>query len=156
MAGEPDHEVSPKPISLFKPTSASEERFDQLTLAVAANQLSRGQVLKALGAALLLSGPLSALWSAPASAQPTCTPNDNCGTVCGTYIDPQQGQSNCVCALSRGNLATVSCVQQWGYGPCSSDEICRTWSQQYPELNIAERCFVCPETPNRGLCVHYC
>ena len=69
MAREQDQEVSTKSRSLIQPASASEERFDQLTLAVAANHPSRGQVLKALCAVLFLSLPMGALWADLASGK---------------------------------------------------------------------------------------
>lgn len=47
----------------------NQERFDELTRTLATGKLSRRQVLKALGAGALLSGPLSALAAAPASAK---------------------------------------------------------------------------------------
>jgi hypothetical protein len=164
VVGKQNPEVSTKLRSLIKPISASEERFDQLTLAVAAKQPSRGQVLKALGAALILSGPLSALWPASASAQQTyqCTPNDDCSTVCGTYTVPPEVPNiggttrDCYCALSRGNLATVSCVQDISHTRCSSQADCDKIPQGDPLYG--SRCFVFSGGSCSGarLCVNYC
>jgi hypothetical protein len=46
----------------------NQERFDDITRHLATSQLSRRQVLKALGAGALLSGPLSTLSANPVSA----------------------------------------------------------------------------------------
>lgn len=62
----------------------NQERFDEMVKGLATNRLSRGQVLKGLGATLFAGGPLGAWWktrlNAEAQTTPTfqhCTPDQN-------------------------------------------------------------------------------
>jgi hypothetical protein len=50
----------------------NQERFDDLTRALATGRLSRRQVLKSVAAGVLMAGPLGALWNSPATAQGRC------------------------------------------------------------------------------------
>jgi len=96
----------------------NQERFDELSKALATNRLSRVQVLKGVAASLLLVGPLGALWNRTASAA-TCP---NCGTCTAVNIDTVSG--------------TVKQARCEGSLECSARVLCREANQRARYLQL--------------------
>jgi hypothetical protein len=131
--GVPDKEDVPK-----------EHSIDQLALGLADGTLTRGRALKALGAALLLSGPLTALWPATASARRKRQHGHRHGprlgckgrphrTDCHRIVDPPFGPTTCpsgqtIYSTTAGGCCPsgfpVCCPASVGGNCCPGSTVC--------------------------------
>src|SRR5215207_8749910 len=122
----------------------NQERFDDLTRALATKRFSRWQVLKHFGAALVLFGPFGTLLTAAreGAAAPKCSPRTECEKLwkdaeerarkaCQQGCKGLQEFFSCYTACFNATFnqeiknLPEACTKEWPTGPsCKEKEVC--------------------------------